>query len=172
MKKLPNYAVLENKAPAAIKSWMQNVLDKSFYNKFSQYLNAWGNLLRTCIKEVLFIFIFFMFVISSIMINNHIKNKLATGQDIFFYKKIFPLYFRIFEIIVVLFLRGPSLIDRSMFISQIYGSVQIQFCMQRVFTACAGFSNIPGKYENVVFIIKNPWNRNKCFKKKTRIMKN
>ena len=31
--------------------------------------------------------------------------------------------------------------------------------------AGAGFSNIPGKYENVVFIIKNPRNRNKCFQK-------
>ena len=29
--------------------------------------------------------------------------------------------------------------------------------------AGAGFSNIPEKYENVVFIIKNPQNRNKCF---------
>ena len=27
------------------------------------------------------------------------------------------------------------------------------------------FSNITGKYENVVFIIKNPRNRNKCFYK-------
>ena len=31
--------------------------------------------------------------------------------------------------------------------------------------AGAGFSNIPEKYENVVFIIKNPQNRNKCFQK-------
>ena len=27
------------------------------------------------------------------------------------------------------------------------------------------FSNIPGKYENVVFITKNPRTRNKCFYK-------
>ena len=30
-----------------------------------------------------------------------------------------------------------------------------------MFTAGAGFFNIPGKYENVVLIIKNPRNRNK-----------
>ena len=31
--------------------------------------------------------------------------------------------------------------------------------------AGAGFSNIPGKYENVVSIKKNPRNRNECFQK-------
>ena len=30
--------------------------------------------------------------------------------------------------------------------------------------AGAGFPKIPGKYENVVFINKNPRNRNKCMK--------
>ena len=39
------------------------------------------------------------------------------------------------------------------------------FCLQLVFTAGAGFSNNPGKYVNVVFIIKNPGNRNKRFQK-------
>jgi len=42
---------------------------------------------------------------------------------------------------------------------------KIIFSLQLVFTAGAGFSNIPGKYENVVFIIKNPRNRKKCFQK-------
>ena len=32
--------------------------------------------------------------------------------------------------------------------------------------AAAGFFNIPGKYENVVLILKNRRNRNKCFQKK------
>ena len=40
---------------------------------------------------------------------------------------------------------------------------KIIFSLQLVFTAGAGFLNIPGKYENVVFIIKNPRNRNTCF---------
>ena len=39
------------------------------------------------------------------------------------------------------------------------------FCLQLVLMAGAGFSYIPGKYENVVFIIKNPQNRNECFQK-------
>ena len=39
------------------------------------------------------------------------------------------------------------------------------FRLQLVFAAGAGFSNIPGKYENVVFIIKNPRNMNECFQK-------
>ena len=34
-----------------------------------------------------------------------------------------------------------------------------------IYFAGAGFSNILGKYENVVFIIKNPRNSNKCFQK-------
>ena len=34
-----------------------------------------------------------------------------------------------------------------------------------MFTAIDGFWNIPGKYENVVFIIKNPGNRNEWFQK-------
>ena len=37
------------------------------------------------------------------------------------------------------------------------------FSLQLAFAAGAGFSNIPGKYETVVFIIKNPRNKNKCF---------
>ena len=42
----------------------------------------------------------------------------------------------------------------------------------KIIFAGAGFSNIPGKYENVVFIIKNPRNRNKCFKSNPQIMEN
>ena len=40
--------------------------------------------------------------------------------------------------------------------------------MERYFSG-AGFSNIPGKYENVVFIIINPRTRNKS---KYQIIKN
>ena len=29
-------------------------------------------------------------------------------------------------------------------------------CLNKYFATGAGFSNIPGKYENVVFLIKNP----------------
>ena len=39
------------------------------------------------------------------------------------------------------------------------------FSLQLVFTAGAGFSNIPGKYETVVFNIKNPRIRNESFQK-------
>ena len=39
----------------------------------------------------------------------------------------------------------------------------ITYCL--FYNWCHGFSNIPGKYENVVFIIKNPRNRKKCFQK-------
>ena len=39
------------------------------------------------------------------------------------------------------------------------------FVLKKKYFAGAGFSNIPGKYENVVFIIKNPPNRNECFQK-------
>ena len=40
------------------------------------------------------------------------------------------------------------------------------FRFQLVFTITgAGFSNIPWKYENIVFIIKNPRNRNESFQK-------
>ena len=42
-----------------------------------------------------------------------------------------------------------------------YFFFKLIFRLQRVFTAGAGFFNIPGKYENVVLIIKNPRNRNK-----------
>ena len=34
------------------------------------------------------------------------------------------------------------------------------FSLQLAFAAGAGFSNIPGKYENVVFTVKNPLIRN------------
>ena len=42
---------------------------------------------------------------------------------------------------------------------------------RRTYFASAGFSNIPRKNENVVFIIKNPRNRNKFFKSNSQIMK-
>ena len=35
------------------------------------------------------------------------------------------------------------------------------FRLQLLFTASAEFTNIPGKYENVVVFNKNPRNRNK-----------
>ena len=51
-------------------------------------------------------------------------------------------------------------------IIQILQPIIIDFVrLQLVFTAGAGFSNIPGKYENVVLIIKNPRNRKKRFQK-------
>ena len=44
--------------------------------------------------------------------------------------------------------------------------LKLMFRLKLVLVTCAGFFNIPGEYENVIFIIKNPLNfRDKYFLK-------
>ena len=50
---------------------------------------------------------------------------------------------------------------KEVFAENQFNSKQIIFDLKKKYFTGAGFSNIPGKYENVVFIIKNPRNRNK-----------
>ena len=55
----------------------------------------------------------------------------------------------------------------------IFDFLKLIFHLQLVFTTGAGFSNIPGKYENVVFIIKKILETGiNVFKSNSQIMKN